>query len=111
MKYYAIKVGRKTGIFTTWEETKSYVIGFKGAIFKSFTNYEDACDYMRTPIIVPKKPSSTRSTTKSKRGEIARYWSYAARRERMNKDRDRYKYSIQDRTFDYYSDRSQKRKK
>ena len=46
MKYYAVKNGRKTGIFTSWEETLKYVHGFKGAVYKSFANEEDARAYL-----------------------------------------------------------------
>lgn len=45
-KYYAIRKGRKTGIFDTWDETKKYVIGFKGAEYKSFESYEMAQNYI-----------------------------------------------------------------
>ncbi len=37
-KYYAVKKGKKTGIFNTWDECKRQVDGFKGAIYKSFTD-------------------------------------------------------------------------
>ena len=33
-KYYAVKKGRKIGIFSTWEECESMVKGFKGALYK-----------------------------------------------------------------------------
>ena len=46
MKYYAVKVGRKTGIFDTWEECKDYVEGYDGALYKSFSNYLDATNYL-----------------------------------------------------------------
>ena len=36
MKYYAVRVGRKPGIYTDWETCKSMVDGYPGAIFKSF---------------------------------------------------------------------------
>ena len=38
MKYYAVKKGRKTGIFTTWDDCKAQVNGYKGAVYKSFTH-------------------------------------------------------------------------
>lgn len=46
MKYYAVKVGKKTGVFDTWDECKEYVEGFEGALFKSFSNYLDAINYL-----------------------------------------------------------------
>lgn len=48
MKYYAVRKGRKTGIFTTWEETAPLVQGFKGAEYKSFNTCKEAEDYIST---------------------------------------------------------------
>ena len=42
MKYYAVLVGRKTGIFKTWGETKNYVSGFPKAKYKSFRTLSEA---------------------------------------------------------------------
>lgn len=41
-KYYAVRRGRTTGIFTTWDECKKNVTGYSGAEYKSFTSREDA---------------------------------------------------------------------
>lgn len=45
-KVYAIKAGRKPGIYNTWDEAKAQVDGFKGAIYKGFTSVEDAKAFM-----------------------------------------------------------------
>ncbi len=45
-KYYAVKKGKKTGIFETWNECKRCVDGFSGAEYKSFKNKKDAEDYL-----------------------------------------------------------------
>ena len=48
MKYYAVYKG-KSGlpkIFTSWDECKKEVIGFKGAIYKSFTTEKDAINFI-----------------------------------------------------------------
>ena len=45
-KYYAVKVGRKTGIFETWDECKGYVSGYPGALYKSFKSMSEASEYM-----------------------------------------------------------------
>ena len=42
MKYYAVKNGRKKGIFLTWDECKESVDGYPSATFKSFKTKEDA---------------------------------------------------------------------
>lgn len=46
MKYYAVRKGRKPGIYTNWDECKALVTGFKGAEYKSFTQREAALEYM-----------------------------------------------------------------
>lgn len=41
-KYYVVWKGRKTGVFTTWQECSAQVTGFNGAEYKSFENLEAA---------------------------------------------------------------------
>ena len=41
-KYYAVKNGRIPGIFKTWEECKTQVDHFHGAVYKSFQTMEEA---------------------------------------------------------------------
>ena len=41
-KFYAVKKGKKTGIFLTWDECKEQVTGFKGAVYKSFKTLSEA---------------------------------------------------------------------
>lgn len=41
-KVYAVKNGRKTGIFSTWEECEKQVAGYAGAKFKSFSSVPEA---------------------------------------------------------------------
>ncbi len=41
-KIYAVRKGRKTGIFETWTECREQVQGFSGAEFKSFVKREEA---------------------------------------------------------------------
>lgn len=45
-KFYAVKKGRKTGIFHTWEQCKEQIHGFSGAIFKSFSSLEEANQFL-----------------------------------------------------------------
>lgn len=42
LKYYVVWSGKKTGIFTSWEECKQQVVGVKGAKYKSFSSREIA---------------------------------------------------------------------
>lgn len=41
-KYYAVRAGRKTGVFETWDQCKAQVMGFSGASYKSFPTREEA---------------------------------------------------------------------
>lgn len=45
-RYYVVLVGRKQGIFTTWEETEQYVKGYKGSKFKAFKTMEEVEQYI-----------------------------------------------------------------
>jgi ribonuclease HI len=45
-KYYAVKKGKKTGIFNSWDECQSYVAGFSNAQYKSFKTYDEANAYL-----------------------------------------------------------------
>lgn len=47
MSYYAVKKGRKTGIYPTWDECKKQTDGFSGAVFQKFSSYEDAEGFMK----------------------------------------------------------------
>ena len=61
MKYYAVKVGKKTGIFLTWEEAKTYVLGYPGAQYKSFPTIELAQAYL-----YGQRQEKTQNTTRRK---------------------------------------------
>lgn len=41
-KFYAVKSGRKPGIYNTWEECRRQILGFSGARYKSFKTLEEA---------------------------------------------------------------------
>lgn len=55
MPFYAVKVGRKTGVYKTWEGCSKQVTGFPGAVFKKFNNYADAYFFA-----VPFKPGCSK---------------------------------------------------
>lgn len=44
--FYAVRVGRKVGIYTTWDDCKEQVHGHRGAVFKGFVTLEDAQQFM-----------------------------------------------------------------
>ncbi len=45
-KVYAVRKGRATGIFLTWDDCRSQVEGFAGAEYKSFADPADAMAYL-----------------------------------------------------------------
>lgn len=45
-KYYAVKKGRETGIYETWNECKAMVNGYPAAVYKSFSTKEEAEAFM-----------------------------------------------------------------
>lgn len=49
-KYYAVKKGRKTGVFTSWDECKKQIDKFSGAIYKSFLTEKEAELFIREEI-------------------------------------------------------------
>lgn len=47
-KFYAVRQGRKTGMFLTWDDCKKQVMGYPGAIYKSFGTEAEAREYLGT---------------------------------------------------------------
>ena len=45
-KFYAVKKGKRVGIYNTWDECKSQVNGFSGAEYKSFLTMDEAKEYV-----------------------------------------------------------------
>ena len=43
----AIAIGKKTGIFETWEECQKLTSGVKGAKYQSFTTKKEAEEYLK----------------------------------------------------------------
>jgi ribonuclease HI len=48
-KFYVVWVGREPGIYTNWPDCNRQIIGFKGAKFKSFTDYDEANEAFNNP--------------------------------------------------------------
>lgn len=45
-KVYAVRKGKQTGIFDTWEECKRATYGYSGAVYKSFATRQEADAYL-----------------------------------------------------------------
>lgn len=66
--YYAVKNGRKPGIYTTWADCQQEIIGFSGAVFKGFETLEEAQEFMKNAgdngkRVIPKKEVEEKSTS------------------------------------------------
>ncbi|MEC6748385.1 ribonuclease H family protein [Marinilactibacillus sp. XAAS-LB27] len=51
-KYYAVKKGRKPGIYMTWPEAQKQISGFSGAEFKSFTTKTEAEQFINPATVI-----------------------------------------------------------
>lgn len=65
MKYYAVRKGFKTGIFTAWDECQSYIHGFSNAEFKSFSSESEARKYLNNDVTSYHEKSSKKGSTAS----------------------------------------------
>lgn len=54
-KFYAVAVGRTTGIFTDWATTEKQVKGFAGAKYKSFSTRIEAESWLEKPVYASAK--------------------------------------------------------
>ncbi len=54
-KFYAVRQGRKTGMFLTWDECKKQVMGYPGAIYKSFGTEAEAKNTWELAVMIKMK--------------------------------------------------------
>lgn len=80
--YYVVYKGKKTGIFYTWDECKENVLGFKGAIYKKFTNKDEAESFLK----FGKIDNTKQENEKEKSDNISRCFAYVDGS--YNKERD-----------------------
>ncbi len=45
-KFYAVKEGRKAGVYDTWAECQSQINGYSGAVYKGFATKEEALAFI-----------------------------------------------------------------
>lgn len=74
-KFYAVRNGKKTGIFETWEECQQYVLGFKGAEYKSFSELADAEKYLKNDMSAVDDPSKQKNNQADINEIISEYGS------------------------------------
>ena len=73
-KYYAVRAGRQTGVFPTWEQCRTQVEGFSGAIYKGFPTREEAEAFLTAGIapagsLSPLAPVSPQKTEEAAQAE------------------------------------------
>lgn len=72
-KYYAVKKGKKVGIFSSWDDCSEQVKGYSGAMFKSFKTKEEAEEYLG---VKKKKKTTKAKTKKTQKEKLIRDFSY-----------------------------------
>jgi ribonuclease HI len=82
-KFYAIAVGRRPGIYSTWPEAQAQVLGFAGALYKGFATKAEALAWLQNPVHAP-APAKAKSAPAparplGKEGEIVIYTDGGAR--------------------------------
>jgi ribonuclease HI len=65
-KFYAIAVGRQTGVFTDWTSAEKQVKGFAGAKYKSFPSEQEARSWMDDPVYEKKAGKTTKNNPVTK---------------------------------------------
>ena len=56
-KYYAVKNGRKNGVYTSWDKCRRQIIGFSGAVYKGFDTENEALEFL-----APEPPAAPDTT-------------------------------------------------
>lgn len=58
--FYAVAKGHRPGIYSSWNETKRVVAGYRGAVYKKFNEYADAESFIsnKREMSVPPSPSA-----------------------------------------------------
>ncbi len=71
IKYYAVAVGRSSGIYTDWATAEEQVKGFAAAKYKSFPTRAEAEAWLKRPVYQKKEiQKTTRQATKSAQRQL-----------------------------------------
>ena len=71
-KFYAVRIGRKPGIYNSWPECKSQIHKFPGSIYKSFYNLSEAQEFIK----IPEKKSINNSSYAYVDGSFNKYTKF-----------------------------------
>ena len=64
-KFYAVRKGLNTGIYTNWDEAEKNVKGFPGAEYKKFSTLKEACEFMESTASAEKIKESAKEEAKT----------------------------------------------
>lgn len=75
MTYYSVAKGIKIGIYNNWEDCKSNVKGYSGAIYKKFKTFEEANNFLNNQGIKSiVKPTIINSNEKTKLDNLDKHY-------------------------------------
>lgn len=57
--FYAVNKGHKTGVYGSWDECNQQVTGYKGAVFKKFSTFEEAENFVNGTKKIKADPGRT----------------------------------------------------
>ena len=69
-KYYAVRAGRSPGIYESWDDCKKQVMGFSGAVYKSFPLKAEAEQFMKGGSVLIGKAAGAEEIGESSEGAI-----------------------------------------
>lgn len=87
-KYYAVRVGRNVGIYTTWADCEAQVKGYSGAQYKSFPTKEEAENFVGHQIASTKQSSHASRDEKQVKEGISLQDYFSDNRPSPNKQRN-----------------------
>lgn len=64
-KFYAVRKGLNTGIYTNWDEAEKNVKGFPSAEYKKFSTLKEACEFMESTASAEKIKESAKEEAKT----------------------------------------------
>lgn len=91
-RWYAVKRGRTTGVFSNWEEAADQVVGVTGAVYASFPSDEEAYEYLG----VTKKEyfdSLEQTITETDKEMVRQQHQSAIQRHAYQQEQDRIKFT------------------
>ena len=67
--FYAVRKGRRPGVYSTWKECKTQTSGYSGKEFRKFSSEQQAYAYINNIQIIPKSVTPIRRTAKKRNAE------------------------------------------